>query len=74
MLRKPKLSGMRLEADAISRAENPFDGITPLLYIVQRSQTEPRMFWALASIWHICKYNIKSPQYFFYQHQPEGQC
>ena len=47
MIRQPKLSGILIEADAIPRAENPFSGITPLLYILQWSQTEPRMFWAL---------------------------
>ena len=63
MLRQPRLLELRLEADAGPRDENPFDGITTLLYIVQRSQTDPRTFWALASIWHICKYTVKSPKY-----------
>ena len=39
MIRKPRLSGLLLEADEGPRAKNPFDGITSLLFILQRCQT-----------------------------------
>ena len=64
MLKRPRIGAVLLEADAGPKEDNPFDSVYVLQACLSRGQTEPRIFWIVASIWQMCKYQIKPPRWF----------
>ncbi|WP_353239637.1 hypothetical protein [Limnohabitans sp.] len=64
MFKRARIADVLVEADSGPRDSNPFESIYVLQAILSRGQTEPRIFWIVASIHHMCQYKIKPARWF----------
>ena len=64
MLKRPRIAAMLVQADAGIKESNPFEAISVLQAITSKGQTEPRIFWIVASMWQMCTYQVKPSRWF----------
>ena len=64
MFKRARIAELLLEADTGPKDSNPFESVYILQAILSRGQSEPKIFWIVASICQMCRYKIKAPRWF----------